>query len=169
MQGQARPSSAALGIQLHHGPHWRIPFLAKIRPGVQQLMKPNYRAFFALTREPSGSNLALKEIIQTAEVLGVAKRFATPSASAHWPGHRKYEQREVHRLALGRQQPALIRVSDHMGHRLTGLHPETLQANLRRARSGHRQLFQGRPHQAHQKTGSGDRPGPQEETRPHHR
>ncbi|CAO0824579.1 hypothetical protein DFAR_710042 [Desulfarculales bacterium] len=38
-------------------------------------MKPNYRAFFALTREPFGSNLAPKEIMQTVEVLGVAKRF----------------------------------------------------------------------------------------------
>ncbi|CAO0823963.1 hypothetical protein DFAR_4000002 [Desulfarculales bacterium] len=38
-------------------------------------MKPNYRAFFALTREPFGSNLAPKGIMQTTEVLGVAKRF----------------------------------------------------------------------------------------------
>ncbi|CAO0820955.1 hypothetical protein DFAR_2030010 [Desulfarculales bacterium] len=38
-------------------------------------MKPNYRAFFALTRESFGSDLEPKEIMQTAEVLGVAKRF----------------------------------------------------------------------------------------------
>ncbi|CAO0822805.1 hypothetical protein DFAR_320007 [Desulfarculales bacterium] len=38
-------------------------------------MKPNYRAFFALTREPFGSSLAPKGIMQTAEVLDVAKRF----------------------------------------------------------------------------------------------
>ncbi|CAO0821832.1 hypothetical protein DFAR_2690021 [Desulfarculales bacterium] len=38
-------------------------------------MSPNYRAFFALTREPLGSGLALKGIMQTAEVLGVTKRF----------------------------------------------------------------------------------------------
>ncbi|CAO0822241.1 hypothetical protein DFAR_2910015 [Desulfarculales bacterium] len=75
LQGQARPPSAALGIQLHHGPHWRLPFLTKIRPGGQQRMKPNYRAFFALIREPFGSDLMPKEIMQTAEVLGVAKRF----------------------------------------------------------------------------------------------
>ncbi|CAO0824300.1 hypothetical protein DFAR_570013 [Desulfarculales bacterium] len=38
-------------------------------------MKPNDHAFFALTREPFGSDLAPKEIMQAAEVLGVAKRF----------------------------------------------------------------------------------------------
>jgi general secretion pathway protein A len=38
-------------------------------------MKSNYRAFFALTREPLGADLAPNEIMQTAEVLGVAKRF----------------------------------------------------------------------------------------------
>ncbi|CAO0824497.1 hypothetical protein DFAR_670006 [Desulfarculales bacterium] len=38
-------------------------------------MKPNYRAFFALTREPFGSDQVPKEITQTAEVLGVARRF----------------------------------------------------------------------------------------------
>ncbi|CAO0823215.1 hypothetical protein DFAR_3540005 [Desulfarculales bacterium] len=37
-------------------------------------MKPNNHAFFARTREPFGSDLAPKEIMQTAEVLGVAKR-----------------------------------------------------------------------------------------------
>ncbi|CAO0820963.1 hypothetical protein DFAR_2040003 [Desulfarculales bacterium] len=37
-------------------------------------MKPNYRAVFALTREPLGSDLAPKEIMQTAEVINVAKR-----------------------------------------------------------------------------------------------
>ncbi|CAO0821239.1 hypothetical protein DFAR_680009 [Desulfarculales bacterium] len=62
MQGQARPPSVALGIKLHHGPHWRLPFLAKTRPRGQQSMKPNYRAFCALTRELLGSDLALKEI-----------------------------------------------------------------------------------------------------------
>ncbi|CAO0819659.1 hypothetical protein DFAR_1050018 [Desulfarculales bacterium] len=31
--------------------------------------------FFRPPREPFGSDLALKEIMQTAEVLGVAKRF----------------------------------------------------------------------------------------------
>ncbi|CAO0821136.1 hypothetical protein DFAR_2150002 [Desulfarculales bacterium] len=38
-------------------------------------MKPNYRAVFVLTRESFGSDLAPKEIMQIAEVLGVAKRF----------------------------------------------------------------------------------------------
>ncbi|CAO0823513.1 hypothetical protein DFAR_3740011 [Desulfarculales bacterium] len=38
-------------------------------------MNPNYCASFALTREPCGSDLAPKEIMQTNEVLGVAKRF----------------------------------------------------------------------------------------------
>ncbi|CAO0820240.1 hypothetical protein DFAR_1450028 [Desulfarculales bacterium] len=38
-------------------------------------MKPNYRTFFVLTREPFGPNLAPKGIMQTAEALGVAKRF----------------------------------------------------------------------------------------------
>ncbi|CAO0822880.1 hypothetical protein DFAR_3360007 [Desulfarculales bacterium] len=38
-------------------------------------MKPSYRAFFALTRESFGFDLAPKEIMQTAEVLGVAQRF----------------------------------------------------------------------------------------------
>ncbi|CAO0819727.1 hypothetical protein DFAR_1100021 [Desulfarculales bacterium] len=38
-------------------------------------MKPNYRAFFALTREPFGFDLASKKIMQTAEVFGVIKRF----------------------------------------------------------------------------------------------
>ncbi|CAO0823242.1 hypothetical protein DFAR_350002 [Desulfarculales bacterium] len=38
-------------------------------------MKPNYRTFLAFTREPFGSNLAPKGIMQTAEVLGVAERF----------------------------------------------------------------------------------------------
>ncbi|CAO0819984.1 hypothetical protein DFAR_1260037 [Desulfarculales bacterium] len=76
MQGQAQPPSAALEIQLYHGPHWRLPFLAKIRPEGQQLLQPNYRVFFALTRKPFGSDLAPpKEIMQTVEVLGVAKRF----------------------------------------------------------------------------------------------
>ncbi|CAO0823090.1 hypothetical protein DFAR_3460069 [Desulfarculales bacterium] len=58
-----------------HGPHWRILFLAKSRPGGQQLMQPNYCALFALAREPFGSDLAPKGIMRTAEVLGVAKRF----------------------------------------------------------------------------------------------
>ncbi|CAO0824343.1 hypothetical protein DFAR_620003 [Desulfarculales bacterium] len=40
---------------------------------------------------------------------------------------------------------------------------------MRRARSGHRQLLQGHSHQTHQRTGPGGRPGPQEETRLHHR
>lgn len=38
-------------------------------------MEMKYRATFALTREPFGSDLAPKEIMQTAEVLGVAQRF----------------------------------------------------------------------------------------------
>ncbi|CAO0821429.1 hypothetical protein DFAR_2330016 [Desulfarculales bacterium] len=38
-------------------------------------MKPNYRAFFTLTRESFDSDLAPKGILQPAEVLGVAKRF----------------------------------------------------------------------------------------------
>ncbi|CAO0821196.1 hypothetical protein DFAR_2210004 [Desulfarculales bacterium] len=38
-------------------------------------MKPNYRALFALTREPFDSDLAPKKIMQTAEPLGVAKCF----------------------------------------------------------------------------------------------
>ncbi|CAO0822906.1 AAA family ATPase [Desulfarculales bacterium] len=38
-------------------------------------MQPDYRAFFVPTREPFDSGLAPKEIMQTAEVLGVAKRF----------------------------------------------------------------------------------------------
>ncbi|CAO0824588.1 hypothetical protein DFAR_710051 [Desulfarculales bacterium] len=38
-------------------------------------MKPDYRALFALTREPFGSDLSSKEIMQAAEILGVAKRF----------------------------------------------------------------------------------------------
>ncbi|CAO0820623.1 hypothetical protein DFAR_1760004 [Desulfarculales bacterium] len=38
-------------------------------------MKPNYRTFFALTRESFDSDLAPEEIMQTAEVLGVAKCF----------------------------------------------------------------------------------------------
>ncbi|CAO0820997.1 AAA family ATPase [Desulfarculales bacterium] len=38
-------------------------------------MKPNYRTFFALTREPFSSDLAPKKIMETAEVLGVAKHF----------------------------------------------------------------------------------------------
>ncbi|CAO0821770.1 hypothetical protein DFAR_2620017 [Desulfarculales bacterium] len=37
-------------------------------------MNPNYRAFFALTREPFGSDQAPKKIRQTAEVLGVTER-----------------------------------------------------------------------------------------------
>ncbi|CAO0822556.1 hypothetical protein DFAR_3170015 [Desulfarculales bacterium] len=53
-------------------------------------------------------------------------------------------QRELPGLALGRQQAAPIRVSDHLDHRRIGLHAGTLQANLRRTRSGHRQLFQDR-------------------------
>ncbi|CAO0823249.1 hypothetical protein DFAR_3600003 [Desulfarculales bacterium] len=61
MRGQTRPPSAALGIQLHHGPHWRLPSLAKTRPRGPQFMKPNYRAFFALAREPFGSDLAPRE------------------------------------------------------------------------------------------------------------
>ncbi|CAO0822558.1 hypothetical protein DFAR_3170017 [Desulfarculales bacterium] len=65
MQGQAQPPSVALEIQFHHGPHWRLSTLAKIRPGGQQIMKSNYRALFALTREPFGSDLAPKEIMQT--------------------------------------------------------------------------------------------------------
>ncbi|CAO0819946.1 hypothetical protein DFAR_1250003 [Desulfarculales bacterium] len=38
-------------------------------------MQPNYCAFFVLTREPFGSDRALKKIMPPAEVLGVAKRF----------------------------------------------------------------------------------------------
>ena len=38
-------------------------------------MKTNYRAFFALTREPFGADLTPKEIMATEDVLGVAKRF----------------------------------------------------------------------------------------------
>jgi general secretion pathway protein A len=38
-------------------------------------MKPAYRAFFGLSREPFGSDLAPKEIMQTPEVKGVAQRF----------------------------------------------------------------------------------------------
>ncbi|CAO0823070.1 hypothetical protein DFAR_3460049 [Desulfarculales bacterium] len=38
-------------------------------------MKSNYRAFFAITREPFDSDLAPKEIMQITEVLSVAKRF----------------------------------------------------------------------------------------------
>ncbi|CAO0823508.1 hypothetical protein DFAR_3740006 [Desulfarculales bacterium] len=56
------------------------------------------------------------------------------------PNHRKCGRREFHRLAPGRQQAAPIRVSDHLGHRLTELHPETLKTNLRRTRRGHCQL-----------------------------
>ncbi|CAO0820756.1 hypothetical protein DFAR_1860040 [Desulfarculales bacterium] len=138
MQGQARPPSAALGIQLHHGRHWRIPFLAKTRPGGPQLMKPNYRAFFALTRKPFNSALTLKKIMQTAEVLGVAKRFGYAirlGALALVTGNV---------WAAGNPPPCVgppagcthPLASDHLDHRLTGLHPGTLQANLRRARSG---------------------------------
>ncbi|CAO0819652.1 hypothetical protein DFAR_620009 [Desulfarculales bacterium] len=38
-------------------------------------MKPNYRASFAITRKPFGSDPAPKGIMQAAEILGVAKRF----------------------------------------------------------------------------------------------
>ncbi|MBN2034963.1 MAG: hypothetical protein JW836_16985 [Deltaproteobacteria bacterium] len=38
-------------------------------------MNENYRAFFGFTREPFTSDLALKEILQTAELTGVQKRF----------------------------------------------------------------------------------------------
>ncbi|CAO0822716.1 hypothetical protein DFAR_3250013 [Desulfarculales bacterium] len=121
-------------------------------------MKPNYRVFFALTRDPFGSDLAPKEIMQTSEVLGVAQRFEYAiRLGATGPGHRRRGQRKIHRLALGRQQTAPIRVSDHLGHRLTGFHPRALQANLRRALWGHHQLVPSRPHQAHNKTGPGDR------------
>ncbi|CAO0819829.1 hypothetical protein DFAR_1130002 [Desulfarculales bacterium] len=110
-----------------------------------------------------------KEIMQTAEILGGAKRFGYAirlGALALVTGNVGSGKSTALRWAASRLHP--IRVSDHLGHHLTGLHPETLQANLRRARSGHRQLFRGHPHQAHQKTGPGDRPRPQEEIRPHH-
>ncbi|CAO0824729.1 hypothetical protein DFAR_850027 [Desulfarculales bacterium] len=96
----------------HRSPHWRLPFFAKIRPGDQQLMSPNYRAFFILTRKPFGSDLTPKEIMQAAEVLGVAKRFEYASGQTlriHHPprrtdpGHRRCGPRESHRLALDRQ------------------------------------------------------------------
>jgi type II secretory pathway predicted ATPase ExeA len=38
-------------------------------------MNENYRSFFGFTREPFASDLALKEILQTAELAGVQKRF----------------------------------------------------------------------------------------------
>jgi type II secretory pathway predicted ATPase ExeA len=38
-------------------------------------MNENYRTFFGSTREPFASDLALKEILQTAELTGVQKRF----------------------------------------------------------------------------------------------
>ncbi|CAO0822577.1 hypothetical protein DFAR_490012 [Desulfarculales bacterium] len=38
-------------------------------------MKPNYRASFALTRESFGYDLEPKKVMQTTEVLNVAKRF----------------------------------------------------------------------------------------------
>ncbi|CAO0824860.1 hypothetical protein DFAR_950034 [Desulfarculales bacterium] len=127
-------------------------------------MKSNDRAFFALNSEPVGSDLAPKEIMQTAEVLGVAKRFeytirlgalalvtedvsSGKSTALRWTASRPYPS-----------EYQIIWVTAPIG-----LHPETLQANL------HRQLFQGRLHQVHQKTGPGDRPGPQKETRPHYR
>ncbi|CAO0823023.1 hypothetical protein DFAR_3460002 [Desulfarculales bacterium] len=51
----------------------------------------------------------------------------TLSVSAHWPwSPEMFGQREIRRLALGHQQAAPIRVSNNMGHRLTGLHPGTL-------------------------------------------
>ncbi|CAO0820677.1 hypothetical protein DFAR_1800015 [Desulfarculales bacterium] len=121
-------------------------------------MKPNHRAFVALTREPFGSDLAPKKIMQIAEVLGVAKRFEYAirlGALALVAGDVGSGKSTAWRWAASRPHPS--GVPDHLGHRLTGLHPGTLQANLHRARSGHRQLLQGCPHQAHQKTGPGDR------------
>ncbi|CAO0822523.1 hypothetical protein DFAR_3150003 [Desulfarculales bacterium] len=125
-------------------------------------MKPNYRAFFALTREPFGSDLAPKKRVQPAEVLGVAKRSEYAirlGALALVTGDVGSGKSTALRWAASRLHP--IRVSDHLGHHLTGLHSGTLQAKLRQARSGYRQLLQSRPHQTHQKTGPENRPGPQ--------
>ena len=45
----------------------------KIKGG--QIMKQNYRTFFALKKEPFAANITPDEIMQTPEVMGVAERF----------------------------------------------------------------------------------------------
>ncbi|CAO0824020.1 hypothetical protein DFAR_4030004 [Desulfarculales bacterium] len=133
-------------------------------------MKPNNHAFFTLTSEPFGSDLAAKEIMQTAEVLGVAKRFEYAlrlGVLALVTGDMGSGKSTALRRAASRRHPSecqIIWVTASQGSIL-----ETLQINLRRARRRHSQLFQGRPHQARQKIGLRGRPGPQEKTRLHHR
>ncbi|CAO0821728.1 hypothetical protein DFAR_850005 [Desulfarculales bacterium] len=68
-----------------------------------------------------------KEIVPTAEVLGVAKRFEYATrlgVLALVTGDVGSGKSTALRWAASRQHPS--GVSDHLGHRLTGLHPGTL-------------------------------------------
>ncbi|CAO0824887.1 hypothetical protein DFAR_970018 [Desulfarculales bacterium] len=134
-------------------------------------MKPNYRAFFALTREPFGPDLTPKEIMQTAEILGVVKRLKYAirlGALALVTGDVGSGKSTTLRWAASRRRPhPSIRSSGSSPHRAPSWN------SIGKSASSSNWIPPASPGpsspNSSQKTGPGNRPGPQEETRLHHR